>query len=228
MTRSLAAAAAASLLTVGLAGAAQADDYTTMSAADLEQAVLRAQMPKTLGSWNQNFYATDTDSSMTTPTVCWNANGDVKLPSAKNMGAVGYTLRGGATGVVTIFQYTDEAAAKAALEAMRNADCADEPIVMNEGGQKVKGNSGGDFTDASMTSVTYLLSYPEGKDSILEFVQTTQKGHAIIQTEVTTASSNALPDKKKKAVINRFSTTNKAWHKQVVRAYESFGKGESR
>lgn len=228
VTRTLAAASAATVLTLGLAGSAQAADYVTMNAAELEQAVLRAQMPKTLGSWTQNYYVTDTDTSMTTPTVCWNDKGDVTLPSSKNMGAVGYALRSGASGVVTIYQYEDESKAKAALEAMRNADCTDMPTVVNEGGKKVKGNSGGDFTDASMTSVNYLLSYPEGKDSILEFVQTTQKGHAIIQTEVTTSSSNALSDKKKQAVITRFSNTNKAWHKNVVRAYENFGQGNSR
>jgi len=108
--RTLAALPIAAVLALGIgAPAAHADDYSRMNATELEQAVLRAQMPKTLGSWSQNYYFSENDARFTRPTLCWNRSGDVKLPNSKNMGSVGYAVGSNGSSSVTIYQYADQA-----------------------------------------------------------------------------------------------------------------------
>lgn len=228
LTRALVTVAAAAALTTGLSSAAQADDYSRLNAAQLEQTVLRAQMPKTMGSWTQNYYFTIKDRASTRPTMCWGRNGDVNLPAADILGGVGYAVDANTSGSVSVFQYGSAAKAKAALDAMKKAPCADYPVVMTDAGQKVKGNSGSDFTDASMSGYVAYLDYQQDGKTLMTEVRTTQRGLAVVQTTVFKAIPASTSDAQQQKLLGRMSSMNKTWHKSAVRAYESFGQGESR
>lgn len=229
LTRALVTAASAAALTLGLSTAAQADDYTRLNAAQLEQTVLRAQMPKTLGSWSQNYYFTIKDKASTQPTVCWNAKGDVSLPSAAILGGVGYEVNSG-SGAVSIYQYASEAKAKAALASLKKLGetCADAPTIMTDGGDKVPGKAGGDFTDDSMSGYGSILYYDQDDVTIMTDLRTTQRGLAIVQTEVMRTFPKTMSTAQRDKIGARVVKANTAWHKQAVKAYESFGQGNSR
>ena len=220
--------AVAAALTIGGMSTAHADDYMFLKAQELQQTVLRVQLPKTLGPWTQNYYYTETGSSFTVPTMCWDGKGAVTLPKAKVMGAVGYAVNTFTSGSVTIYQYADAQAAQAALDAMQQARCSDNPRVANEGGQLVPAQSGSDFTDQTMTGYAAGVSYSEGDVQAFQDIRTTQRGLAIVQTELYRAveSSRSMADQQQ--VANRLSSVNRSWHANVVRAYESFGQGRAR
>ena len=227
-TRAFAGISIAAVLAIGIAApAAQADDYTILNPTELEQTVLRAQMPTTLGSWSQNYYFSEKDSPYTRPTLCWDNKGTVKLPAARNMGAVGYAINSNASGSVTIYQYASEAKAQAALAAIRSARCYDSPTVMTDEGDKVPGQSGSDFTDDSTTGYAAGLSYEQDDTIIFDDLITTQRGMAIVQTEVFRALPSTLTTKQQQNAASKNSSVNKAWHTKVLRAYESFGQGRS-
>lgn len=227
-TRILAIVAASAFAAVGLTTAAQADGYAYLKPADLEQTVLRAQMPKTLGTWTQNYYYSEAGSQFTQPTLCWNSSGDVRLPRAKNMGAVGYAIGSTGSGSVTIYQYADEAAATAALDAIKKASCSDNPVVMTDEGKKVEAQSGSDFTDASMSGYAAGLSYKQDGKILFTDLRTTQRGLAVVQTEVMRWIDDSASTKTQQGVANKLGSTNKAWQAAAVKAYESFGQGRSR
>ena len=226
--RAFAGISIAAVLAIGVAApAAQADDYMTLNPTELEQTVLRAQMPKTLGSWSQNYYFSEKDSRYTRPTLCWDNKGTVKLPSAQNMGAVAYAINSNASGTVTIYQYATAAKAQAALAAMRSANCYDSPTIMTDEGDKVPGQSGSDFTDDSTTGYAAGVSYKQDDKIIFEDLITTQRGLAIVQTEVFRALPSTLTAKQQQNTASKNASVNKAWHTKVLRAYESFGQGSS-
>lgn len=215
-------------LIVGGASAAQADDYMYLDSTTLQQTVLRAQMPKTLGPWSQNLYYTESGRSFTVPTMCWNDKGAVTLPKAKVVGAVGYALNTYSNGSVAVYQYADAAAAQAALAAMQQAQCSDSPRIANEGGQLVAAQSGSDFTDDSRTGYAAGVNYADDGLQVFEDVRTTQRGLAIIQTELYRAVEGSRSPADLQQVANRLGSVNRSWHANVVRAYESFGQGRAR
>lgn len=230
LTRALVTAASAAALTLGLSTAAQADDYSRLNATQLEQTVLRAQMPKTMGAWNQNYYFTMKRQDINTqPTICWNAKGDVRLPNAAVLGAVAYDA-GSAFGTVRVYQYATEGKAKAALASLKKLGetCADAPTIMTDGGDKVPGKAGGDFTDDTMSGYGSVLYYDQDDVTIMTDLRTTQRGLAIVQTEVMRTFPQSTSTAQRDKVGARVIKTNTAWHKNVVRAYESFGQGNSR
>ena len=227
--RTLAALPIAAVLALGIgAPAAHADDYSRMNATELEQAVLRAQMPKTLGSWSQNYYFSENDARFTRPTLCWDRSGDVNLPNSKNMGSVGYAVGSNGSSSVTIYQYADQAKAQAALTAMKNNRCADNPIVMTDGGDKVKAESGSDFTDDSLTGYVAGLTYKQDDKILFDNIYTTQRGLAIVQTRVTRWVDTPMAMEQQQDTVSKLSAVNKSWHANAVKAYENFGQGNSR
>lgn len=228
LKRITASVVAAATLTLGLGATSQAADYQLMNATELEQAVLRSQMPRTLGPWTQNYYFTGKDASLTKPTVCWNAQGDVNLPAAKNMGAVGYAIDANTNGSVTIYQYANAEKAKAALAALQAAKCADSPTVTDDGGKKVQGQSGSDFTDASQTGLGAGLNYTQGDYILFTQLNTTQRGLAVVQTEVFKAIPKSSSNDQQMNVANKLGSVGKAWHKNVLATYDAFGQGNSR
>lgn len=227
--RPLAATAALAIaITFGVTSAAQADGYSTLKPMELEQTVLRAQMPKALGAWTQNYYFSESSRSFTVPTLCWDSKGDVRLPASKNMGGVGYQVSTTGGGAVTIFQYADEASAQAALSAMKNARCSDSPTVMTDGGVKVEASSGSDFTDDSLTGYAAGLSYKQDGTIMFTDVRTTQRGLAIVQTEVTRWIDASASITQQQNTASKLGSVNATWHANAVKAYESFGQGRSR
>lgn len=217
-----------SAMTLGFATAAQADGYVYMKPAELQQAVLRAQMPRTLGTWTQNYYYSDSRTIFTVPTLCWDAKGAVTLPASKVVGAVGYQIDAQTSGAVTIFQYADAAKAQAALTALQQARCSDSPKIADEGGALVPAESGSDFTDDSRTGYAAGISYTDGGLKVFEDVRTTQRGLAIVQTEVYRAIDGTLTDKQAQQTASRLGSVNSRWHAAAVKAYESFGQGRAR
>lgn len=217
----------AAALTIGVSTTAQADGYSFLKAQELEQTVLRAQMPKTLGTWTQNYYYTDTRTMFTVPTLCWDAKGTVELPAAKNVGAVGYAIGSSTSGSVSVYQYADAAKAQAALAALQGASCSNSPTVVAESGAKVEADSGSDFTNEARTSYGAGLSYIDDGMLILTDIRTTQVGLAIVQTEVFRAVDASRASEGQR-LVNRLGSTNKSWHRQAVAAYESFGQGNAR
>ncbi|MDA2988893.1 MAG: hypothetical protein O2815_07445 [Actinomycetota bacterium] len=226
-TLSLAVVAVASVLFTSLASPARADDYIKLDSAELEQTVLRAQMPKSLGSWTQNFYSSGKGAKETRPTVCWNAKGDVNLPPARSFGLVAYAVTPDLMGTVTIYQYATKAKADAALAALRKAPCSDSPTVTTDEGVSVSASSGSDFTDSTTTGLTALLTYSQGDKDLVTQLDTTQRGLAIVQTEIFSAVSRSTGGASAK-VADRLDSVNKVWHANVVRSYEAFGQGNSR
>lgn len=230
LTRALVTAASAAALTLGLSTAAQADDYSRLNATQLEQTVLRAQMPKTMGAWNQNYYFTMKRQDINTqPTICWNAKGDVRLPNAAILGAVGYEVDNG-FGTVSVYQYATEAKAQAALAALKKLGetCADAPTLTTDGGDKVPGQAGGDFTDDSMSGLGSILYYDQDDVTIMTDLRTTQRGLAVVQTEIMRTFPKSTSTAKRDRIGKTVIKTNTAWHKNAVRAYEAFGQGNSR
>lgn len=228
LTRLAITVSAAAVAALGLAAPAQADGYSTLNAMQLEQTVLRAQMPTTLGAWSQNYYFSEKDSRFTRPTLCWNMKGNVTLPNSKNMGSVGYAVGSNGSGSVTVYQYADEAKAQAALAAMKAGKCADDAMVMTDGGDKVKAQSGSDFTDASMTGYVAGLSYKQDDKIIFTDIRTTQRGLAVVQTQVMRWVDASMSMTQQENTASKLSTANGKWHSNAVKAYESFGQGNSR
>lgn len=207
---------------------AQADDYSLMDEQFLQQAVLRAQMPRSLGPWSQNVYFAETGRAYTVPTLCWDSKGAVTLPRAKVVGAVGYQVNQSTSGSVAIYQYADAAAAQAALTAMRQARCSDSPRIKDEGGKLVAAESGSDFADDSMTSYAAGVNYADGDLEVFRDIRTTQRGLAIVQTEVYRAVQGTTSAAQGQQSASRLGSVNRSWHANVVRAYESFGQGRAR
>jgi hypothetical protein len=196
-------------------------DYP-LDASGIQQTVLRAQMPTAIGAWRQNLYFAETDAA---PYVCWSAAGEpVALPKAAKAGGVGYEVNSAITGSVMIFQYKDMAAAEAALAALRKIDCPDSAKVSEDGpASAVPADPGSDVTDASMTGFVSSVTYPEQGTPVTTTIRTTQRGVAVVQTEVT-VSGQASAQKKR----GRAAALNTRWHRQGLAAYEAFGSGSSR
>lgn len=223
-----ATATLAAALAVGVSTTAHADDYSYMKPTQLQQAVLRAQMPKTLGAWTQNYYYAETSTSFTVPTMCWDSKGAVTLPAAKVVGGVGYAINAGTNGSVSIYQYADAAKAQAALTALQSARCSDSPRVPGEGGGLIPAESGSDFTDDSRTSYIAGASYTEDGRQVFRSIQTTQRGLAIVQTSVYRSVEGSMTLGQRQQAVNRVNSVTQAWHTNAVRAYENFGQGRAR
>ena len=204
--------------------AAAAPDYH-LNASGIQQTVLRAQPPRTFGSWHQNIYFS---ASADTPFVCWKANGKAyELPKAQTGGGVGYQLADGAFASVTLFQYKDQASADAALAKLKKADCPDSAKVSTDVQTVVKAEQGSDFTDASMSGISSGVSYMydggSGMTNVMTLTTTTQRGLAVVQTDVTLSGPTVTTKNASKA-----GSLNTRWHKRVLAAYEAFGSGNSR
>ncbi|MCH9738816.1 MAG: hypothetical protein K0U42_08715 [Actinomycetia bacterium] len=227
--RSLVAVCATVALSAGLlAPAASADDYQFMGTRWLEQAVLRAQMPTTLGSWTQNAYYTDTDVRLTRATVCWGAKGEIRLPAAKNVGAVGYNVGQFISGSISIFQYKDQAAADAALSAMRNASCSDTPMLPTESETLVKGSSGSDFTDDTTTGYEAGSTHIEDGMRVYQTITTTFRGLAAVQTQISRFVKLPQSMKQQQNVVNKLAAVDRKWQAKAIKALENFGTGIAR
>lgn len=230
MKRSLIAlATTAAALTVGLlAPAAQADDYMYMKPQMLQQTVLRVQMPTTLGPWEQYLYYGGSDSYMVKPTVCWGAKGPIYLPKAKGMGTVNYQVDQYTNGSISIYQYANQAAADAALKALQTADCDGQPKVGTEAETLVTGEQGYDQMDAAFTGLTSALTYVDGDVRGYISTKTTQRGLAIVQTQVRKYVKTPQTMTQRQNGLDRVGNVNNTWHPRVVKAYESFGQGQAR
>jgi hypothetical protein len=219
------------LVSAALAGSAllaspavAAPDYQ-LNAEGIEQTVLRAQMPKSLGAWSQNIYSSSSNGK---PGVCYGASGDlVRLPAAKTGGAVGYGLSSDRSASISLFQYANQAAADAALAALRAASCPDTTKVLTDVGTVVKADQGTDFTDATengiVSSVSYRYDDGVGMTDIVELRVTTQVGLAVVQTEVVLGGKSTS-----QKVVDRADRLIKRWQRQALAAYEAFGSGNSR
>lgn len=205
-----------------IAPAARAADPEPMGAAMLQQTVLRAQFPTTLGVWQQYLYGTVKNGA---PTVCWGAKGPVTLPKAAIAGSVNYQVNQSTNGSVTIYQYADQAQAARALAALRAADCSGRPKVPTEAETMVTGDQGYDQTDAEFTGLGSAMTYLEPGENLRGYVATlsTQRGLAIVQTQV--RQYVALPQamKQQQAGLDRVGRVNDRWHPRVLAAYQSFG-----
>lgn len=225
----LALSTAVVALTAGLlAPAAQADDYMYMKSQALEQAVLRVQMPTTLGAWEQYYYFDETDSRFTKPTVCWGAKGPIYLPKAKVMGSVNYQVDQYTNGSISIYQYANQADADAALKALQAADCDGEPKVGTEDQTLVTGEQGFDQMDGAFTGLTSALTYVDGDVQGYVSTKTTQRGLAVVQTQVRKYVKTPQSLKQRQNGLDRVGAVNSKWHPRAVKAYESFGQGTAR
>lgn len=118
------------LTSAALAPAASADTFR-LDDRELQQVVLRAQMPTSLGAWQQYIYVEGTRNA---PAVCWSATGTpVALPLTRNAGSVNYQVDQSTGGSVTVFQYKSQAAADKALRALRGHSCPNSAKVNDEG-----------------------------------------------------------------------------------------------
>ena len=213
------------LAAVALAApAAAAPDYV-LDASGIQQTVLRAQMPTSLGAWSQNLYFSNPNGR---PAVCYGATGArVLLPEAKTGGAVGYAISSQRNASVSLFQYADQAAADAALAALKGADCPDTTKVKTDVGTVVKADQGTDFTDADQNGIISGVSYRydggAGMTDVVELRVTTQVGLAVVQTEVVLSGKSTS-----QKVVERADRLLKRWQKQALAAYEAFGSGGSR
>lgn len=200
---------------------AAAPDYQ-LDASGMEQTVLRAQMPKSLGSWRQNIYFGFKSDA---PAVCWGSNGkQLTLPKASLGGGVGYEVSQYITGSVMIFQYKDQKSADAALAALRATVCPDSPKVALDSGPSniVQASAGSDWTSASKDSMVASITYPEGDVKVTTETITSVVGVSVVQTQVMVAGPEATSKG-----IQRASDMNESWHAKVVKAYEAFGSGSS-
>jgi hypothetical protein len=211
-----------------VAPAAFAQDPYSMKPQELEQAVLRAQMPTTLGAWTQNYYFDETDIRFTKATICWGSKGAVTLPGSKIVGSVGYAINQNTMGSVSIFQFKDQSAADRALKSLRNADCADTPRVPTEDGTLVKGSSGSDLTDSSRTGLEAGQTHIEDGMRAYQDVITTFRGLSAVQTQVSRYVKLPQTMKQQQTAVNKLSRTNKQWHKKALNALEAFGSGNAR
>jgi hypothetical protein len=214
------AIAVALLGSVLTAGAAQSADVKPMGPRLLQQMVLRVQMPTGLGTWQQYLYQTEKGQA---PGVCATRTGKVaSLPKSLNSGFVNYQVNQGTSGVVTVYQYKNAAAARTALRALRNISCPDSPKVPTESQKLVDADQGSDFTDASRTGVVVGLTYA-GDGFTQQSRRVTQRGLAVIVTEVTVITASTPSEADAETSANAISALNKDWHEQVVAAYNSFG-----
>lgn len=229
MKRSIIALAGAAVLTVGVAApAAQADDYQFMKPQLLEQAVLRVQMPTTLGSWEQYLYFTDTDAQLTRPTVCWGTKGPIMLPKAKNVGAVNYQVNQYTNGSISIYQYANQADADAALKVLQSADCTGKPKVPTEGETMVTGDQGYDQMDAAFTGLGSALTYVDGDMRGYVSTESTMRGLALVQTQVRRFVKTPQSIAQQQKGLDRVGNVNNRWHAKAVKSLESFGQGTAR
>lgn len=232
MKRSLIALAGTAVLTVGLAApAAQADDYKVMKAQALEQAVLRAQMPTTLGEWEQYYYFDESDRRYTQPTVCWGAKGPVTLPRSKNMGSVNYQVDQNTNGSITIYQYANAKLAAKALASLRtalNKGCDGAPMVPTEDGTMVKGDQGFDQSDAKVTGITASTTYVDGDVRGYVSTKSTMRGVQLVITQVRQYVKTPQTMTQQQDGLGRVGDANNAWHPQAIKAVESFGQGNAR
>lgn len=222
MRRMLGALGAVACAVAMMAPIAQAADLEPMDAAMLQQTVLRAQFPKTLGAWEQYMYGTMKNQA---PTVCWGASGAVTLPKAAVAGSVNYQVNQYTNGSVTIYQYATQADADRALTALRGAACTDRPKVPTEAESMVTGDQGVDQTDAAFTGLASAMTYVEPGEDLRGYVSTlsTQRGLAIVQTQVRQYRSLPQATKQQQRALDRVDAVNAAWHTRVLSAYESFG-----
>ena len=196
-------------------------DYQ-MDASGIEQTVLRAQMPKTLGSWHQNLYFANDNSA---PALCWSTKGtQMTLPKASLGGLVGYQVNSNIGGGVTIYQYKDQKSADAALAALQSTVCPDSPKVGTDSGAEnlVQASAGSDFTNSDRNEISVGTTYKEGNVTVTTLTITTVVGVGVVQTSVTVSGPAASTKG-----FNKASDMNKKWHAQVVKAYEAFGSGGS-
>jgi hypothetical protein len=211
-----------------LVPSASADTFQPLNAAGIEQTVLRAQPSKALGPWRQNIYYTwATNDKRFFPTVCFKANGDfAQLPAPKKGGGVGYEYDSNISGGTTLFQYADQAKADAALAKMRGFTCPNSTKVRTDVGSVVQGKQKAAFTDAAKTSLTMVVAYSydggAGMMDVVQITSTTQRGLAIVQTEVFLAGPAT-----KARTVNAAVALNKDWHARAVAAYEAFGTDKS-
>ena len=186
----------------------------------LQQTVLRAQMPTTLGTWQQYLYRVDKNEA---PTMCWSMKGAVTLPKAPRVGSVNYQVDQATNGLVSIFQYATKAAADAALAKLRKMGCSDDAKHPTEGETMVAAQQGSDFMDAAETAVGSNITFID--DGTRPYISTisTQRGLAIVQTQGRTIAPLPQSMKQQQDTIDALSAVNKKWHAKVVKAYQSFG-----
>lgn len=212
-----------------LMGPAVAAPDHVLNAAGIEQTVLRAQPPTTLGPWRQRSYNRwAIGDARINPSVCSSLNGSrYRLPNAMNGGVVGYSFGPSVEGSASLHQYANQAAADSALAALRAVDCPDATKVTTDTGEIVPGEQGTDFIDASRTGVASAVTYQvvggDGRATIMDIRTTTQVGLAVLQTRVSLVTPAATPRAFERAVA-----LNRKWHAQLVAAYEAFGVGASR
>lgn len=226
--RLLGALGAAALALGTIAPAAQGADIEPMSPTLMQQMVLRVQFPKSLGSWEQYLYGTTAHAA---PTVCWGDTGAVTLPKSVVAGSVSYQVNPYTDGTVTVYQYATAAKAAQALASLRTSDCTSEPKVPTEAEILVTGDQGYDQTDAAFTGLGSAMTYVEPGESLRGYVSilSTQRGLAIVQTQVRRYRSLPQSPKQQQAGLDRVDRVNDRWHAQVLTAYQSFGvEGQAR
>jgi hypothetical protein len=222
-TRRFLGALASAVVALGVfTTAAQAADLEPMSPQMLQQMVLRAQFPRTLGAWEQYLYGAQKNEA---PTVCWGAKGPVTLPKAAAEGSVTYQVNQATNGTVSVYQYADAAKATRALTALRAAACTGSPQVPTESETMVTGDQGYDQMDAEFTGLGSAMTYLEPGEGVRGYVSTisTQRGLAIVQTQVRQYVALPQARKQQQAGLDRVGSVNETWHARVLAAYQSFG-----
>lgn len=187
-----------------------------------EQMVLRAQMPKTLGAWEQNLYQVGKGEA---PTLCWDAKGKaVALPKSASVAFVGYRVGLNISGSVTVYQYASQAAADAALAKLRSYSCPNSAKHPDENEQIVKADQGTDFTDDSRTGIANGIVFTDS-DGRQNYVDswTTQIGLAVVQTTVGQVLDKPASITGAQNLASKLGKVDGAWHKKVVAAYRNFG-----
>lgn len=200
---------------------ARAADLKPMDDRVLQQTVLRQQFPTTLGAWQQYMYFADTTE---VPTVCYSATGEqMPLPKPLNMGGVNYQVDQFTNGSVSIYQYTDQASADAALKALRALNCPGKAAVVNESMKAVPADQSLDYTNATMNGVSVNVSYVDDGKKALTSTITTVVGLAAVQTQVRAFPQKKLTAAKARALADQIGKVNKKWHRRVLDSYKSFG-----
>lgn len=217
--------AVAALMFGSMATVAYADDYSYLKKQELQQTVLRVQMPTTLGAWDQYYYNAETGPQFTKATVCWGAKGPITLPKAKIVGSVNYQVDANTNGSVSIYQYANKSAADAALKALQSAACTDTPKVGTESETLVTGSQSYDQLDSAFSGLGSALTYVDGDMRGYVSTQSTQRGLAIVQTQVRQFAPMPQTNDQQQRATDRVGNVNNRWHERVVKAYESFGQG---
>ncbi len=188
----------------------------------LQQMVLRVQFPTTLGPWSQNLYGT---AAGWAPTVCFGASGPIALTKAKVVGFVGYRGDPDYSGTVSIFQYADKAKAAKALAELRQADCDGAPLVTTESERYVTAVQEYGKTNSNNTGLSSLYTYVEPGEGVRGYISTlsTQRGLAIVQTEVSAYAQTPQTMEQQQVALNQVSSVNSTWHAGVLKAYKNFG-----